>query len=195
MRMIRTIPAPAGQRLGIGGRGGRWGLLAGLSLGMSACGFGGAHPSTPVRAVPKVAAQPKADPAARALVGMVDAVGPSRSHPPVDLKFAIRDRPTVGQDDLIDVALIAQRPGVQSLHVAFLSSAALKVVTHAPLQADKPMPGAPVFGSVSVRPAAAGLYTLTATVTVQSPDQTLVWPFSIPVIVGQDSAPATGNSP
>ena len=195
MRMNRTISAPPGRRLGVAGRAARGGLLAALSLGMSACGWRGAHPPAPVHPVPKAAAQPKADPAAQALAVMVDAVGPSRVHPPVDLKFAIRERPAVGQDDVIDIALIAQRPGVQSLHVAFLSSGALKIVTHGPLQADKPMPGAPVFGSVTVRPAAAGLHTLTATVTVQSPDQTLVWPFSIPLIAGQDSAPATGTPP
>jgi hypothetical protein len=195
MRMIRTISARSGRRRGVAGRAARGGFLAALSLGLGACGFGGSHAAAPVPAVPKSHPLPKADPAAKALAGMVDAVGPSRSHPPVDLKFAIRDRPAVGQDDVIDIALIAQRAGVQSLHVAFVSNSGLKLVTDGALRADKPLPGAPVFGSVTVRPPAAGLYTLTATVTVQSPDQTLVWPFSIPLIAGQGSTPTAANPP
>lgn len=195
MRMIETISACPGRRRELVERSARGMLVAALLLGMSACGFGGSHAAAPLHTAPKAHPLPKADPAVKALAGMVDAVGPSRSHPPVDLKFAIHDRPTPGQDDVIDFALIAQRPGVQRLRVAFTSSSALKVVTQTAAEADKPMPGTPVFGSVTVRPAAAGLYTLTAIVTVQSPDQTLVWPFSIPLIAGQEPVPGVADRP
>ncbi|HVS76344.1 MAG TPA: hypothetical protein VHE11_05375, partial [Steroidobacteraceae bacterium] len=54
----------------------------------------------------KTHASEPVDPAAKVLAGMVDAVGPSATQAPVDLRFSIRNRPQVGQDDEIDYALI-----------------------------------------------------------------------------------------
>ena len=127
---------------------------------------------------------------------MVDAVGPSRSHAPINVKFSIRARPQVGQDVEIDYALIPEVPGLQSLRVAFGSLQGLTVVSHGPpLAAIKPPSGVPIFGSVTVRPVQAGLFTLTAAVAVESPNRSVMWDFSIPVIAGQGAAPAAANRP
>lgn len=126
---------------------------------------------------------------------MVDAVGPSRSDAPVNLKFSIRDRPVVGQADEIQYALIPQAHGLQGLRVAFGSLGGLTVVSHVPsIRTIKPARGVPIFGSVIVRPDRAGLFTLTAAVAVESPSQTVMWNFNIPVIAGPATAPTAATA-
>lgn len=164
---------------------------------LAACGyFGGSQPGKaahpPIRAQ---AAQPL-DPAARALAGMVDAVGPSRSDVPVELKFSIRNRPEVGEDDEIDYALVPQAQGIEQIHLAFGALEGLEVTSHGPiLAAVKPASGAPIFGSVTVRPGKTGVFTLTAAVGVQSNNQSRAWIFRIPIITADGPAQTAAAKP
>lgn len=171
--------------------------MAGLLL--AGCGYFGGSPHSPVaHPAAKAAHRVKAaDPAAYALAAMVEAVGPSSGTPPVELRFSIRDRPQVGQEDEIDYALIPEVAGVDTVRVAFGSvSEELKVVNRGPLLAGiKPAVGVPIFGSVTVRPLKAGLFTLTGAVGVESSGQSVVWPFSIPIIVGEGPAQTAANRP
>jgi hypothetical protein len=172
-------------------------LLSGVSL-LSACGyFGGAQPTKPAHAPPRAySSASQADPQAKALAGMVEAVGPSRSRLPVSLLFSIHGRPEVGQDDEVDYALVPEVPGIDTLRLVFGSLDGLQVVSHGPaLAAIKPTSGVPILGSVTVRPAKPGLFILTAAVAVQSPDRSVVWPFTIPVIVGEGPAQTAANQP
>ena len=115
---------------------------------------------------------------------------------PIDLRFSIRDRPQVGQEDEIDYAIIPQVAGLATIRVVFGSFGNLQVVNHGPALAGiKPASGVPIFGSVTVRPVKAGLFTLTAAVAVESPAQSVVWPFSIPVIAGEGPAQTAANRP
>jgi hypothetical protein len=182
------------QRINSALRGGALGTVAGL---LSACGYlGGSHPARVAHAPPPPPVTAPSDPEAKVLAGMVDAVGPSRSHPPVNLKFSIHDRPQAGQDDEIDYALVPEVPGIETLHLVFASLSGLQVVSHGPaLAAIKPASSVPIFGSVTVRPAKPGLFTLTAAVAVQFPDRSVVWPFTIPVIVGEGPAQTAANQP
>lgn len=163
---------------------------------LAACGyFGGsqsgkAHPPTHAQA-----SQPL-DPAAQALAGMVDAVGPSSSQVPVELKFSIRKRPEVGQDDEIDYALVPEAQGIEQIHLAFGALEGLEVTSHGPiLAAVKPASGAPIFGSVTVRPAKTGVFTLTAAVGVQSNNQSRAWIFRIPIITADGPAQTAAAKP
>ncbi|MBW4050542.1 MAG: hypothetical protein HIU85_03620 [Proteobacteria bacterium] len=168
--------------------------LAAASL-LAGCG-GSQHPAPAADAAPKAHLAPPERPVAKALAGMVDAVGPSRSDPPVNLKFRIRDRPVVGQDDEIKYALIPQAHGLQGLRVAFGSLGGLTVVSHVPAMSTiKPASGVPIFGSVIVKPDRAGLFTLTAAVAVESASQTVMWNFNIPVIAGQRASPTAADRP
>ena len=174
-------------------RGGLW-AVAGL---LAACGyFGGSQPAPVAHARPKTQAAPL-DPAAKALAGMVEAVGPSGAQAPVELRFSIRNRPQVGQEDEIDYALIPQAPGLATIRLVFGSLNGLRVVSHGPaLAAIKPATGVPIFGSVTVQPIKAGLFTLTAAVAVQTPSESVVvWPFTIPVIAGEGPAQTAVNQP
>lgn len=175
----------------------RWGGLW-VAVGLTAaCGyFSGSHPGRAAHPAPRIHAAPPVDPAAKALAGMVEAVGPSGTQPPVELRFSILDRPQVGQDDEVDYALIPQVPGLETIRVVFGSLNGLKVVNHGPaLAAIKPASGVPILGSVTVRPVKAGLFTLTAAVAVQSPGESVVWPFNIPVIAGEGPAQTAANHP
>ena len=178
----------------------RWGALVAAAGLLAGCGyFSGSLPGAGARAAAKAKAHappPPVDPAAKALAGMVAAVAPSGAQAPIDLRFSIHDRPQVGQDDEIDYAIIPQAPGLQTIRLAFGSLDGLKVMDHGPaLAAIRPAVGVPIFGSVTVRPTRAGLFTLTAAVAVESPSQSVVWPFSIPVIAGEGPAQTAANQP
>lgn len=166
---------------------------------VAACGYFGSsqQPLQAHRPAPKARAAHPVDPATKALEGMVEAVGPSGTQPSVELRFSIRARPQVGQEDEVDYALIPQVQGLQSIRLVFGSAAdGLRVVSHGPaLAAIKPASGVPIFGSVTVQPVKAGLFTLTAAVAVESPTQTVVWPFTIPVIAGEGPAQTAANNP
>lgn len=175
----------------------RWGGLW-LALGLlAACGyFSGSHSGPATHSASKIHAPPPTDPAAKALAGMVEAVGPSGAQPPIELRFSIHDRPQVGQDDEVDYALIPQVAGLETISVVFGSLNGLQVVSHGPpLAAIKPASRVPIFGSVTVRPVKAGLFSLTAEVAVQSPSESAEWPFSIPVIAGEGPAQTAANHP
>jgi hypothetical protein len=176
----------------------RGSLVAAAGL-LAACGyFGGSSPAPAAHAQPhpKAHAGQPADPATKALAGMVEAVGPSGGQPPVELRFAIHDRPQIGQDDEVDYALIPQVPGLETVRLVFGALNGLRLSDQGPpLAAIKPASGVPIFGSVTVRPVKAGLFTLTAAVAVESGGQSVVWPFTIPVIVGEGPAQTAANHP
>ena len=177
----------------------RWGALW-AALGMLAgCGYfgqGGHHHLGLPHKGPKTHAVQPVDPATLALAGMVEAVGPSGAQPPIELRFSIRHRPQVGQDDEVDYALIPQVGGLGTIRLGFGSIDGLQVETHGPaLAAIKPAIGVPIFGSITVRPLKAGLFTLTAAVAVESSNGSVVWPFNIPVIAGEGPAQTAANQP
>jgi hypothetical protein len=175
----------------------RGGALGGAAAILAGCGyFGGSHPVHLGRSPPQVQATQPSDPAARALAGMVEAVGLSGSLPPVELRFSIHDRPEVGHDDEIDYALIPRAPGLETIRLDFAALDGLQVVNQGPaLAAIKPASGVPIFGSVTVRPDKTGLFTLTAAVAVESAGQSVVWPFTIPVITGEGPAQTAATTP
>lgn len=186
MRIMRIISA---LRRGV--------AAAAASLLLAACGYlGGSHPAAAGHPGQKSGAPQPMDPAAQALAAMVDAVGPSTAHAPVDLRFSIHKRPQIGQDDEIDYALVPRVAGLQKIRIAFGSFAGLQVVSHGPdLAAIKPASDVPIFGSVTVRPTKEGLFTLTAAVAVETPTESVVWPFSIPIIAGEGPAQTAANHP
>jgi hypothetical protein len=178
----------------------RWGALVAAAGLLAGCGYvSGWHSALDAHSAAKAKAHappPRVDPAAKALAGMVEAVGPSGSQSPIDLRFSIHDRPQVGQEDEIDYAVIPEAAGLDSVRLVFGSLDGLQVVSQGPtLAVTRPAAGVPIFGSVTVRPMKAGLITLTATVAIESPTQSVMWPFSIPVIAGEGPAQTAANQP
>jgi hypothetical protein len=178
----------------------RWGGLCGAVGLLAACGyFSGSNSASALlhrHARPQAHAEQPIDPAAQALAAMVEAVGPSGAQGPIELRFSIRNRPQVGEDDEVDYAVVPQVAGLDTVRIAFGSIDGLQVVNHGPaLAAVKPASGVPIFGSITVRPLKAGLFTLTAAVAVESSNGSVVWPFSIPVIAGEGPAQTAANEP
>lgn len=130
------------------------------------------------------------------MIGMVEAVPTSSTQPPIELRFSIRSRPQIGQDDEVDYAVIPQVPGLDTVRIAFAALNGLKVVNQGPtLAALKPAVGVPILGSVSIQPVQAGLFTLNAAVAVDSESQSVVWTFTIPIITGDGPAQTAANTP
>lgn len=176
----------------------RWGAVGALAGLLAACGyFNGSQPILTSHSKSRAHAQQPLDPAAQALAAMVEAVGPSGAQPPIELRFSIRARPEVGQDDELDYAIVPQIAGLETIRVAFGALNGLQVVSHGPLLAAiKPASGVPIFGSITVRPVKAGLFTLSAAVAVESsPGDSVVWPFTIPIIAGEGPAQTAANRP
>ena len=164
---------------------------------LAACGhFGGPQPGKAAHPPIHAQASQPLDPAAQTLAGMVDAVGPSSADVPVELKFSIRKRPEVGQDDEIDYALVPQGQGIEQIHLAFGALEGLEVTSHGPiLAAVKPASGTPIFGSVTIRPSETGVFTLTAAVGVESNNQSRAWIFRIPIITADGPAQTAAAKP
>jgi hypothetical protein len=163
---------------------------------LGACGyFGGSQSARSAHARSQAPVQPL-DPTARALAAMVDAVGPAGGEIPVEFKFSIRNRPEVGQDDEVDYAIIPEIPGIERLHVVFGALDGIQVTQRGPtLAAIRPASGSPIFGSVTIRPVKTGLFTLTAAVGVQTPNQSLALPFRMPIIAGEGPTQTAARQP
>lgn len=182
--MSRTIAAVA------------WGgTLAAMCL-LGACGyFKGSPWAKSAPGMPAAPVQPL-DPKAKALAAMVDAVGPSGGEIPVELKFSIRSRPEVGAEDEVDYAILPQISGIERLHVIFGALEGIEVTRQGPsLAAIRPDSGAPIFGSVTIRPVQTGLFTLTAAIGVQTATQSLTLPFRIPIIAGEGPTQTAARQP
>lgn len=166
------------------------------ALLLAGCGYFSGSSAARVKTRSPIAAPRTAqDSTVQALAGMVEAVGPGNSSVPVELKFTIRERPEVGRVDEIDFAVVPQTGGLDAVRVVFGALSGLEVVSGAfPPAMTKPASGVPIFGSVEVRPLQVGLFTLTAAVGVQSPSQSSVWPFSIPVIAVGEAGTASSEA-
>jgi hypothetical protein len=182
--MSRTIAAVA------------WGVTLAAMCLLGACGYFKGSPSARSAAgAPEAALQPL-DPAAKALAGMVDAVGPADGEIPVEFKFSIRNRPEVGADDEVDYAIIPQIPGIERLHVVFGALDGIEVTRPAPsLAAIRPDNGTPIFGSVTIRPVKTGLFTLTAAIGVRTANRSLALPFRMPIIAGEGPTQTAARQP
>jgi hypothetical protein len=122
---------------------------------------------------------------------MVAAVSASTAGPPVALKFALNQRPMVGEPIDIDVALIPISD-LTRLFVKFQPSTGLTLVKGAESpQFDSPRTGEPIHHTVTVMASVDGIYYITAAVVADAAESSLTRTFSIPVIAGNGvAAPA-----
>jgi hypothetical protein len=139
---------------------------------------------------------------------MVAAVSLGKAGPPVELKFELREAPEVGHPLDVDLALLPDSPGLEHVYAKFQAGEGLELVDGGELAtADKPPQGVPIRHTVRVLPKRDGIFTLNATVGVDSETESLTRTFSIPVIAGSGlpelaaksevaegpAAPATGS--
>jgi hypothetical protein len=164
-----------------------WAVAAALVLGSSGCGSttestAAAH----ARKTPGHHPAQVADPAARAPGDMVAAVSLSKTGPPVELKFELRQRPQVGQPLDVDIAVLPVSADIDSLYARFQAGEGLDLVAGSNLPGvDKPAQGVPIRHTVRIIPKRDGIFTLSATVGVNSAKDSVSRTFSIPVIAGE----------
>ncbi len=122
--------------------------------------------------------------ASRVHPDMVSAVSASTAGPPVALKFALRQRPMVGEPIEVEVALIPISE-LTRLFVRFQPSSGLTLVKGAESpQFERPRTGEPIHHTVTVMANVDGIYYITAAVVADAADSSLTRTFSIPVIAG-----------
>jgi hypothetical protein len=121
---------------------------------------------------------------------MVSAVSPVASTTPVSLKFRLSEPPQVGQALRLDLALV-QAPGldIDSLLMSLQPSDGLQIESERSVEFHAPAVGATQRIVVTLRPQAAGLLSVGATVLVNYGGGSLSRNFSIPLIAAQAPPP------
>jgi hypothetical protein len=163
------------------------GLGAALLSLLCACGSGDnpvtGHKFSTLKAKHKAATS---NPGEEPLTEMVAAVSATKNGPPVELRFALPQRPEVGQELDLSVAVVPLAPAPSSISVAFQVGDGLDIVDGFQLdEVEKPAEGAPLRHVVRIIPKRDGIFMVTAVVTLGPANQHVTRTFSIPVIAGE----------
>jgi hypothetical protein len=127
---------------------------------------------------------------------MVAAVSATKVGPPVELRFALSQRPEVGQVLDLDVAVVPRAPVPDSVSVSFQVTEGLDIVDGAQLEKiDKPVEGTPLRHTVKILPKRDGIFAVTAIVALGSSSQDSSRTFSIPVIAGEGLSEQVAKGP
>ena len=169
--------------------------LAAASLG----GCGSKEPAgttgTPAPAVRK-APNPTAA-LSRHMVSAVPANKPAAV--PVQVRFELRERPSVAQPLDIDLVIIPMSAAIDRVSGTVATDDGLDLVEGAQIApTERPAEGVPLDYSVKVLPRHDGIFTFNAVVKVDSGGQTSTETFSMPVIAGagvkdEPAQPATSH--
>jgi hypothetical protein len=116
---------------------------------------------------------------------MVEAVSSAKSDDlPVQVRFALRERPEIGKSSELDLVMIPSAP-LDRLITVFHAEDGLSVSAGAePTQRDRPEPGVPIRHRLTIVPQRDGIFYVTATVLVDSASGSVARTFTIPVIAG-----------
>jgi hypothetical protein len=127
----------------------------------------------------------KTQPVEAVSADMVSAVSSSKEGGLVDLKFALKQHPGVGQPVDVELALIPAS-GVQRMHATFVGNDGLELSAGGKTPTyEGPQNGVPVSHTLTIVPSRDGVFYLTATVLVESSDTWIARTFAIPVIAGE----------
>lgn len=103
---------------------------------------------------------------------------------PVEVKFALRERPEVGKASELDLEMIPSAP-LDRLITVFHAEDGLNVSAGAgPAQRDRPEPGVPIPHQLTIVPERDGIFYVTATVLEDAGSESIARTFTIPVIAG-----------
>ncbi|HEY6921867.1 MAG TPA: hypothetical protein VI653_00240 [Steroidobacteraceae bacterium] len=163
-------------------------MMVGLGL-VAGCGSSSGSGHESAAAKTKKAATHARDTDERATADMVAGVTPSKAGPPVALKFELRGQPEVGQPLDVDIAVLPGAPAINRIYGKFQGGEGLDLIDGVELPAiDKPAEGSVIRHVVRVLPKQDGIFTMSATVSVDLADDSITRTYSIPVIVGDGLA-------
>lgn len=158
-----------------------------VSLMLCACGSSqDSAASARAAAAAAKRAHSRGDVLAYALVGAVTSTKPGTPPIPVQVKFALRERPDLSQPVDIDIAIVPTASNLDRISGTVEAEDGLELVGPAELAAaDKPVENTPIQRTVKVMAKRDGIYMLTASVSVDISGQISTQIFTIPVIAGQ----------
>jgi len=135
---------------------------------------------------------------AQGLASMVNGVAPpGAATSSVQVKFELKERPEVSQPLDVDVVIVPVYGNLERISGKFAGDDGLEMVSGQDIPViEKPVEGTPIHRSVQVLPKRAGVFTLTAILTVDSEGQSTGQTFSTPVIAAEGAPTAApGGTP
>jgi hypothetical protein len=125
---------------------------------------------------------------------MVSAVSGGNTGAPVELKFALTERPQIGRPVEVEIAVLPIG-NLDRIAASFRAGAGLELRQGEQMAAiDKPESGTPISHKVTVVPQRDGIFFVSAVVQADSPTESLTRTFSIPIIAGTGVPPVEGGS-
>jgi hypothetical protein len=122
---------------------------------------------------------------------MVAAVSSAHTNTPISMRFALSARPVIGTPLIVRVALItATDVAISHVRASFQPGDGLQLQAERNLDISEPGAGAVIEQELSVVPQQAGVLSLNATVVVDMDGGSLARSYSIPLIAGDNPAPA-----
>lgn len=182
------------------------GALAGVALvlglaacmGLAACGSSSkeSSQSTHARAKSAIATQHDgANSGERPPEDMVAAVSAGKGGPPVELKYELRGAPKAGEALTVDIAVLPDSPAIGRLYAHFQGGNGIELIDGGEIAAiDKPQQGSVIRHVIQVEPKQDGIFTLSASVSVELADDSVTRTFTIPIIVGEGLADLSTKS-
>jgi hypothetical protein len=168
-----------------------WNLTRRVSAGLLVailCGCGSGHDGTQTTSSAKHLAKKPVNAALalqQSLVSGVTQVKPGNKPLPIEVKFGLREKPDVAQPLDVDIRITPTSANVDRVFGKVEGEDGLELIGPGELtEADKPLENTPIDRSIKVLPKKDGIYTLTATVSVDTAGQVSTQAYSFPVIAG-----------
>jgi hypothetical protein len=170
-----------------------WAVALIAAFGLAGCGSSEDAASKAAAKSKKSQTHATVDPANRPTTDMIAGVTLGKPGPPVELKYELREAPQVGQPLDLDIAVVPDAT-VSRIYAKFQAGQGLELVEGGELASiDKPVPKTAIRHVVRLIPKTDGIYTVSATVAADLPNDSITRTYSIPVIVGEglpDDSPA-----
>ncbi len=162
-------------------------VAAGLLITALLCGCGSSHEGAQNATAAKAAKKHlnPADALSRSMVGAVTQTKPGTAPIPVTVKFGLGGRPDVGQPLQVNLQLLPTASNLDRIFGRVEGEEGLEIVNSGELaEAQKPVENTPIDRAVEVMPKKDGIYTLTATISVDMGGSISTQTFTFPVIAG-----------
>jgi hypothetical protein len=148
-----------------------------------ACGSHEATPGAKASHGPTAKRAPKVDDGSRNLVSAVAANKSTTM--PLQVKFALKARPDVGQPVDIDLVMVPLSGSVDRLSGKIEAGDGLEVQDGAQITpVDRPVEGTAIHHTVRILPKHDGIFTFNAVLTVDAAGQATTETYAMPVIAG-----------
>jgi len=159
-------------------------LSLALAVLLAACGSGKEGASGAGSHVAKKALSP-ADQLARSLVSGVTQTKPGSAPLPVQVKFALQSKPEPAQPLDVSISITPTASNLDRVFGKVEGEEGLELVSSGELEgAERPVENTPIQRTVKVLPKQDGIYTLTATVSVDMGGSISSQTYIFPVIAG-----------